>query len=118
MTTNDSDHLCSENGKKGGDAEGIILALAIWIFLPNGYDDVADVQGINADIPKGADEKLWRDFAVKTGRMRGVDVKGRKGAHWRMYILSRHSIPSSLSFSRVIDSSLREFSHGIVGENS
>ena len=89
---------CSENGEKSDREEQkeVILALAIWVFLPDGYDGVADVRGLNADIPEGADERLWRDFAAETGRVRGVDVPGRRGGHWRMCIPSRRFLSSPL----------------------
>ena len=74
--------------QRTADNEEVILALAIWSFLPDGYDEAADVAGLNEGIPEGADERLWRDFAAKAGRLRAAETGGgrrRVGqAHWRM----------------------------------
>ena len=64
-----------------------IMALVIWIYLPQGYDAEEDVQKINSNIPDGANERLWRDFGVKTGELRS-EHPGRHEGHWRKYYRS------------------------------
>ena len=64
-----------------------IMAVIIWIYLPNGYKPAEDPQTQVSEIPAGGNEQLIRDIAVKTAELRSEN-SGRHEGHWRKCLKS------------------------------
>jgi len=84
------------------DLKDTIVAYAVWIFLPRGYDVYDDPQSKAGEIPAGANAALVSEFARRLGVVRG---EGRRAgeAHWCTLLSARYCTfsPSPRSFTAV-----------------